>query len=187
VSQEDLALKEEFVVVTTSVAPASQSLKAIQVQLTLETGELGELEVLRKQFHKLLWLVDHKAASMGLPRYDMIVAICLHIFQHIMKPQGERSSNSTTCWVLFLVVSTIVVRVVMVVVLDSDVSVARFALCHGLGFKDAHIEGLPVEFTLDCDSVQKRSIDGFAGSSIDGSSGAGDAHCYSICLETEEE
>jgi hypothetical protein len=77
-----------------------------------------------------------------------------------MKPQREGSSNSPTCWVLFLVVSTIVVRVVMVVVLDSDVSVARLGVIHGIGFKGTHIHGLFTEgeFILDGYSIHRRGI-----------------------------
>jgi len=114
------------VVVAILVSSASQTLKAVQVELTLEAPHLGELEVDRKQFLELFGLADDKAATVLLPAKDILMAVRCHFVKHLVEANGKRSSHSTSSWT---VVNGIrFVGVVMVVMLHNDVRVLRLVL-----------------------------------------------------------
>lgn len=126
VRQGWLSAKEILVVVAVLVSSASQTLKAVQVELTLEAAHLGELEVDRKQFLEFFGLADDKAATVWLPANDILVAIGCDFVQHFMEANGEWSSHSTSCWTF--VDAILFVGVVVVVMLHNDVRVLRLAL-----------------------------------------------------------
>lgn len=90
-------------VVSTAVAASCQALEAVKIELTLEGGDLGELEVVRKQLDKFLGLVDHNASSVRLPRYNVFMTFRLCILKHFVELEGERCGDSSTGGVLLLV------------------------------------------------------------------------------------
>ena len=84
VRQERPSFQEEFMVVSTAVTASCQPLEAIQIQLTLEGGNLGELEVVGEQLDEFLGLVDHNASSVRLPRYNVFMTVRLCILKHLV-------------------------------------------------------------------------------------------------------
>ena len=113
--------KKEFVVVTTTVTTTSQSLKPIQVQLSLKGSELGLSEVpWHDDICKLLRLVNHKATSMGLPRDDMGKAIDFDLIQYAVEFEREANRNSTSAAVIrFFFLGVRIVSMIMVVMMNK--------------------------------------------------------------------
>lgn len=103
VRQKHPSLEEEFMVVSTAVTASCQTGETIEIQLTLEGGDLGELEVVGKQCNEFLRLVHHKASSVRLPRYDVFMTVNLCILKHFVKLERERCGDSSTGGVLLLV------------------------------------------------------------------------------------
>ena len=76
--------KEEFMVITPSISPESQPLKTIEIELPLKARELAEVKKLRKDdILKFFRLVNNKASSVRLPRYNITIA-----FGHGFVEQG---------------------------------------------------------------------------------------------------
>ena len=63
--------KKEFVVVAILVDSYCQPLEAIEIELSLEARDLGELEVVGKHLRESIWVVNEEASSMRLPGYDV--------------------------------------------------------------------------------------------------------------------
>jgi len=164
VGQEDLSAKEEFVVVAASVLSSSKTLEPVQVQLTLERSELTQFEVSGKELDKFLGLVNDEASSMRLPGNDVRETIGLNSLQHLVKLQRERGGYTPASGVFLLVVRAAIICVVMVVVLNNDVSVVSLALVHllreRLWLEGAQIEGLvnAAKLILDCYPAQKGNV-----------------------------
>lgn len=67
VSQKYPVVKKELMVVTASVFSTSQPLESVEIQLALEGGELGDLEVLGKHSNEFLGLSENKTSPVRLP------------------------------------------------------------------------------------------------------------------------
>lgn len=67
-----------------------------EVELPLEAGKLGLIEVGADQGDKLLDVVDGKAAAMNLPRDNVLEALLFDTFKHIMQLPGKGSGHSST-------------------------------------------------------------------------------------------
>mmetsp|Transcript_896 Transcript_896/g.1418 ORF Transcript_896/g.1418 Transcript_896/m.1418 type:complete len:217 (+) Transcript_896:600-1250(+) len=119
--QKDTSLQKQLMIITSTIASSSQSLKAIQVQLTLKGGQFGQFEILRQKLDELFGFVNHKAAAMGLPRDDVLVSIGAHRIQHIVQLEGKGRGNTTSGRSVFLVIRAAVMSVVMIVVLNHNV------------------------------------------------------------------
>lgn len=91
--------------------------------LSLEGRQLGQFEVIRKQFSEFLWFMDNEATSMWLPGYNVLVTVLNHSAKHIVKFQRERHSDTATCRLILLVINTAVMSMIMVAMLDNDVVV----------------------------------------------------------------
>ena len=88
--EEGHAAEKVLVVVTAVVAASGQPLEAVQVELPLEAGDLGLLEVVRHdRGDELLGLVDGKGPAVGEPRDDVGVAVPLDLVEDVMELAGE--------------------------------------------------------------------------------------------------
>lgn len=120
--QKDLATQEQFMVVSSLILSLGEALKAIQVELALKGGNLGNFEILFQDGHKLLGIVDHKASSVGLPRDDMFESFVSNRFEHGVELERKRSHHTTMGRKTFAVdVNADIVGVIVVVVLDGNV------------------------------------------------------------------
>jgi hypothetical protein len=98
-------------------------LKPVQVELTLKGRQLGQLEVMRQQFHELLGLVDDEAPSVGLPRDDVFVSVRDHLLKHVVQLQWKRYRHASACRCVLLIIHTVIVGMVVVIVLNDDMRV----------------------------------------------------------------
>ena len=88
--KEGHAAEEVLVVVPAVVPAAGQPLEAVQVELPLEAGDLGLLEVVRHdRGDEVLGLVDGKGPAVGEPRDDVGVAVPLDLVEDVMELAGE--------------------------------------------------------------------------------------------------
>lgn len=101
IRQANLTPQEHLVVVPALVQSARQPIKAIQVQLTLETRHLRLLEVVwHDVLDKFLGLVYDEAPTVGLPRQDVGEAIGLNFVKHVMQLDGKRRDDAALGLVL---------------------------------------------------------------------------------------
>jgi hypothetical protein len=86
---------------------------------------------------KLLWLVDHEAAAMCLPRDHMTKAISFHLIKDSMQLEGEGNGDTSAAAVgfIFFVILIRVVRVI-VIIMNHKVTIVLLG-----GF--ARLLGLP--------------------------------------------
>ena len=79
-------LDKHLVVVATLVWPLRNALKAIEVQLSLETAEASHAKVLGHNLvREVLGIVDMKGESTGNERGNIGLIGLLEIFQHLVK------------------------------------------------------------------------------------------------------
>jgi hypothetical protein len=119
VGQGGTSPKEVFVVIAVLVTSTSESLEAIEVELSLEGTHLGELEVSGEQLLEFLGLADDKAAAVRLPADHIAVAISFHFVKHLVEANGKWSSNTAAGWAVFNAV--VLIGMVVVVVLNDNV------------------------------------------------------------------
>lgn len=112
-------------VVAALVQATSETLKAVQVELSLKRSNLGEFKVFGQKLLEEFRFVDDKAASVRLPRYNVSVAVLHDILKHFVQLEWKRSSHTTSSRTVlgrdFLDQWSGVVSVIMVVVLHDDV------------------------------------------------------------------
>jgi len=102
---------------TILVSSTRQSLKAIEIQLTLEGCHFGELEINGQEFLEFLGLSYDKATTVRLPRNDITMTIGFHFVQHFVKANRKGRGNTTTSGTF---VDQIVFIGVIVVVMFHD-------------------------------------------------------------------
>jgi len=108
------------VVIATLIKSRSQAVEPVEVQLTLEAGHLGLLEILGHDvIDEFLGLVNHEAASVRLPRDDVSKAVGFNAVEHLVELDGEGRDDTSLGLVLdFRGIDGGVSGVVVVVVLD---------------------------------------------------------------------
>lgn len=90
------AADEGHVEIGSLVGPVAQSRKAIEVELSLERGVLGLIEVVVHDLvNELLGLVNHEGSAVGLPGHNTMLAVLVPIIEHIMKFPRERCSHAS--------------------------------------------------------------------------------------------
>lgn len=85
----------QLVITATHNQPHNNSLT--EIELTLERGQLGLLEILLKNMiDKLLGLVHNKAPTVWLPGNHVRMTILLNLIQHGMKFHGKGNRDAST-------------------------------------------------------------------------------------------
>ena len=76
------------------------SVKAVEVELSLETAVLGLFEVIgQNPFHEFVGLVDSETLSVRMPADDVSKALFFHIEEHLVK-LAWKLGISITRWTL---------------------------------------------------------------------------------------
>ena len=78
------------------VGSVAQSRKAVEVELSLERGVLGLIEVMVHDLvNKLFWLVNHEGSAVGLPGYNIMLAVFVPIVEHVVELPRKRCSHAS--------------------------------------------------------------------------------------------
>ena len=102
VGQIGFAPQKAFVVIAALVQALRNAFKAVEVQLSLKTGNLGQFGKVpgQEDLLKGLWIVNGKAATVGLPRNHVTVflfsSMAINLIQHFVQLERKGRSGRST-------------------------------------------------------------------------------------------
>lgn len=113
-------------IISSLVSSSCESLKSVQVQLSLKAGKLSLLKITRHDFlQKDFRLAYQKASSMRLPRYHVSVAVLFNSVEDAMQLNGELVRDSALGDRFEDVkLSKVVLAVIVVIVMDYSISLS---------------------------------------------------------------
>lgn len=134
-------------IISAFVFAVAEPRESIKIQLALERGILGLIEVVRHDFiDKLLGFVDHESSSMRLPANHRVVTLSIHFIEHIMELPRKWCRYSTFGDRFSMLILTLYARYRAIGIFKSGGSVPRgyyllnplVPFCRGCSSKDTN-------------------------------------------------
>lgn len=112
--------EKALMVVGSTIRAPCESSPSIEIELTLETGDLVLFEVTREDIGKLVGLVHNKGTPMRLPAHNVREAVLLYTEEHVVELDREGEVGAGAYRLKVEVCRSRNVSQIMVVVLDGD-------------------------------------------------------------------